>query len=363
MYPSCENLTEAAQSLSICARINETELDDEQPLFDEDLERIVQMTVFILFGFIFVAGLIGNALVVIVVAFNPLMRSTTNILIINLAISDLMFVVMCIPFTASDYILPNWPFGDSLCKTVQYMIVVTCLASVYTLVLMSLDRFLAVVHPISSMSIRTERNALIATVLAWVFIFTTAIPTAVCHGEISYMHKGVNHTACLFLEDGYNHSLFQISFFLSSYVIPLSLISFLYVGMLSRLWKTGPGGKNSKESRKGKKRVTRMIVFVVVAFSICWAPIQIILVLKSLKLYRTTTLTVSIQIISHVLAYLNSCLNPFLYAFLSENFRKAFRKVMWCGPGSSQYILAAPDTKSTRTGTRHGNGAASVDIL
>jgi allatostatin A receptor len=119
------------------------------------------------------------------------------------------------------------PFGDAMCKTVQYMIVVTCLASVYTLVLMSLDRFLAVVHPISSMSIRTEKNALMyvkykmsifhftfrATILAWVFIFTTAIPTAICHGEITYMHKGVNHTACLFLEDGYNHSLFQVSLF------------------------------------------------------------------------------------------------------------------------------------------------------
>lgn len=54
----------------------------------------------------------------------------------------------------------------------------------------------------------------------------------------------------------------------------------------------------------------------VVAFSICWAPIQVILVLKSLRLYETTTLTVSIQIISHVLAYLNSCLNPFLYGKL-----------------------------------------------
>ncbi|CRL02286.1 CLUMA_CG015406, isoform A [Clunio marinus] len=344
MYPSCDNFTDAARELSICnpSKLNETEL--EQPLFDEDLERIVSLTVFVLFGFIFVAGLIGNALVVIVVAFNPLMRSTTNILIINLAISDLMFVIMCIPFTASDYILPNWPFGDLMCKIVQYMIVVTCLGSVYTLVLMSLDRFLAVVHPISSMSIRTERNALIATLLAWFFIFTTAIPTAICHGEDTYMHKGENRTACLFLvEQGYNHSLFQISFLLSSYVIPLSLISFLYVGMLSRLWSSN----------------------AVVAFSICWAPIQIILVLKSLRLYETTTLTVSIQIISHVLAYLNSCLNPFLYAFLSENFRKAFRKVMWCGPTSSHYILAAPDTtKSTRTGTRHtGNGAASVDIL
>lgn len=126
------------------------------------------------------------------------------------------------------------------------MIVVTCLGSVYTLVLMSLDRFLAVVHPISSMSIRTERNALMyvklkrqsgklfpflfflyfrATLLAWFFIFTTAIPTAICHGEVTYMHKGDNHTACLFLsEQGYNHSLFQVRSQLgSSYIHTLSL--------------------------------------------------------------------------------------------------------------------------------------------
>lgn len=51
-----------------------------------------------------------------------------------------------------------------------------------------------------------------ATLLAWFFIFTTAIPTAICHGEVTYMHKGDNHTACLFLsEQGYNHSLFQVS--------------------------------------------------------------------------------------------------------------------------------------------------------
>ena len=68
MYPSCENLTQSAQELSICdlGRLNETDADVDQPIFDEDLEKIVSMTVFVLFGFIFVAGLIGNALVVIV---------------------------------------------------------------------------------------------------------------------------------------------------------------------------------------------------------------------------------------------------------------------------------------------------------
>jgi hypothetical protein len=91
--------------------------------------------------------------VVIVVAANQQMRSTTNLLIINLAVADLLFIVFCVPFTGTDYVLPFWPFGDVWCKIVQYLIVVTAYASVYTLVLMSLDRFLAVVHPITSMSV------------------------------------------------------------------------------------------------------------------------------------------------------------------------------------------------------------------
>jgi len=95
--------------------------------------------------------------VVLVVAANQQMRSTTNLLIINLAVADLLFIVFCVPFTATDYALPCWPFGDTWCKVVQYLIVVTSMASVYTLVLMSLDRYLAVVFPIKSMSVSNKR--------------------------------------------------------------------------------------------------------------------------------------------------------------------------------------------------------------
>lgn len=67
----------------------------------------------------------------------------------------------------------------------------------------------------------------------------------------------------------FNFYFSQISFFLSSYIVPLTLISILYVGMLIRLWHSAPGSKVSAESRRGKKRVTRMVVFVVLGeFSI-----------------------------------------------------------------------------------------------
>ncbi|PSN53994.1 Allatostatin-A receptor [Blattella germanica] len=247
------------------------------------------------------------------------MRSTTNLLIINLAVADLLFIVFCVPFTATDYVLPFWPFGDIWCKIVQYLIVVTAYASVYTLVLMSLDRFLAVVHPITSMSIRTERNAIAAIAVTWVVILLASVPVYLSHGEVTYTYSSAEHTAC-------------IIFFLTSYATPLALICGLYLWLLVRLWRgAAPGGHVSAESRRGKKRVTRMVVVVVVIFAVCWFPIQLILVLKSVDKYEITNTSVMIQIISHVLAYMNSCVNPILYAFLSDHFRKAFRKVINCG--------------------------------
>ncbi|XP_053949839.1 allatostatin-A receptor-like [Anastrepha ludens] len=328
----------------------------------DPLERVVSTIVPVFFGIIGLAGLLGNALVILVVVANQQMRSTTNLLIINLAISDILFVIFCVPFTATDYVLPEWPFGNLWCKFVQYMIVVTCHGSVYTLVLMSLDRFLAVVHPVTSMSLRTERNAMLAIIFAWVLIVTTAIPVALSHSVQLYYFKGRNYTACVFSshEEIWNLVAFQVSFCASSYVTPLTLIFFLYMCMLARLWKSAPGCKPSAESRKGKRRVTRMVVVVVLAFAICWLPIHVILVLKALDMYASTHLTVIIQIISHVLAYTNSCINPFLYAFLSENFRKAFRKVVWCGT-PPPLINNQQITKTTRT--TNCNGTSNVEML
>lgn len=144
---------------------------------------IVRHIVPVFFGFIGITGLLGNALVVMVVLSNPNMRSTTNLLIINLAMADLLFVVFCVPFTGSDYVLDEWPYGDIWCRVVQYLIVVTAHASIYTLVLMSLDRYLAVVHPIASMVIRTETHTMRAIFVMWFLILTSAIPVLYIHGE------------------------------------------------------------------------------------------------------------------------------------------------------------------------------------
>lgn len=154
-----------------------------ETIISETTLIIVSTVVPIFFTFIGITGLLGNALVVLVVLSNQNMRSTTNLLIINLASADLLFVVFCVPFTGSDYVLDEWPYGDVWCRIVQYLIVVTAHASIYTLVLMSLDRYLAVVHPIASMVIRTETHTLRAISVLWCIILTTAIPVLYIHGE------------------------------------------------------------------------------------------------------------------------------------------------------------------------------------
>ncbi|XP_043471916.1 allatostatin-A receptor-like isoform X4 [Leptopilina heterotoma] len=326
---------------------------EEDSSFDRELvEQIVAIVVPLFFGLIGVLGLVGNSLVVLVVAANPGMRSTTNILIINLAVADLLFVLFCVPFTATDYVLPFWPFGNIWCKVVQYLIIVTACASVYTLVLMSLDRYLAVVHPIASMSVRTETHAFIAICILWAVILTVSIPALIIHGEEMDISSSENLTACRILPQ-FNWPLFQVSFFLSSYVVPLTLIIGLYICMLLRLWR---GSRISAESRRGRKRVTRLVVVVVGVFAFCWLPIQLILVIKSVDKYPLTTPTIMLQIASHVLAYTNSCVNPFLYAFLSENFRKAFRKIIYCKSRLDPHHRLGPPTRTTRA-------ASTGDIL
>lgn len=114
--PLSINISGSSANLSHpCLNYTDQQYDGGGP----GIEYIVSIVVGICFGVIGVAGLIGNALVVLVVAANPTMRSTTNLLINNLAIADLLFVFCCIPFTATDYILPTWPFGNFGCKLVS----------------------------------------------------------------------------------------------------------------------------------------------------------------------------------------------------------------------------------------------------
>jgi len=328
---------EEVESEGVLSDQNVTEsynITQEEVKFQEDLATlmtIVPYLVPILFSLIIIVGSVGNILVVLVVSLNKTMRNNTNILILNLAVSDLLFLLFCVPFTAADYALTSvWYFGELWCKLNQTIIVCTAYVSIYTLVLMATDRYLAVVFPVSSKTIRTNVNTQIAIALGWGISLVFSSPAFFLHGLVESRAK-VNQYQCSFTNDSTAFMVFQGSFFVLSYFLPLVLIVCLYSVMLHTLWyKTSAGGHMSRESMKNKKRVVTLVTMVTLMFSISWLPIQLILLLKAVGMYKVTIVNISIQIASHILAYSNSCINPILYAFLSPSFRAGFRKVLTC---------------------------------
>ncbi|XP_030573949.1 allatostatin-A receptor [Drosophila novamexicana] len=325
----------------------------------EAIRATVRWVVPFFFGIIAISGFFGNLLVILVVLLNKNMHSTTNLLIVNLAAADLLFVIFCVPFTAIDYVTQHWPFGKMWCRSVQYLIVVTAYSSIYTLVLMSIDRFLAVVHPIRSRMLRTEHITKIAIFTLWTVVLTVSMPVTFAHDVVvGYDNQtNVTYAMCRYIDnDVLDLSTFQVSFFISSYLLPLMVISGLYVRMIMRLWHQGTGVRMSKESQRGRKRVTRLVVVVVIAFASLWLPVQLILLLKALDMYEINMFNVILQIVAHTMAYTSSCINPLLYAFLSDNFRKAFYKAINCSNRYHNYTSDLPPPRKTSCGRTSTTG-------
>ncbi|KAM6981122.1 galanin receptor type 1b [Aplochiton taeniatus] len=255
-------------------------------------------------------------------------RSTTNIFILNLSVADLLFILFCVPFQATIYFLPEWIFGAFLCKFVHYFVMVSMLVSIFTLVTMSVDRYIAVVQSKRSPSIRSKRNALIAISVIWALSLMFGVPVAQ-HQILTDHPEAPNSSFCweMWL-DGVSKHTYKVTILLIGYLLPLMLITCCYAKVLFHLHKKI---KNmSKKSDRSKRKTAKTVLLVVMAFLICWMPHHIIAMWVEFGQFPLNDATFAFRIISHCLAYGNSCVNPLLYAFLSENFRKACRQVFTC---------------------------------
>ncbi|KAK7135014.1 hypothetical protein R3I93_018196 [Phoxinus phoxinus] len=289
--------------------------------------KVESVIISVIFSIIFLVGTVGNCLVLAVLIRNGQMNTkSTNLFILNLGLADLCFIVFCVPFQATIYTMDEWVFGPFVCKAVHFIIYLTMYASIFTLTAVSLDRYLAIRYPLRSRETRTPRNALTSISLVWALSLFCSSP------YLSYYQQmDLNGTTvCIPAWNIHHRRAMDVCTFIFGYLIPVLILGITYARTIRYLWTSVDPMQDMSESRKAKRKVTKMIIIVAVLFCLCWLPHHLVILCMLFGHFPLNHTTYVIRILSHLVAYANSCLNPIVYALVSKHFRKGFKKVFGC---------------------------------
>ncbi|XP_036395394.1 opioid receptor, delta 1b [Megalops cyprinoides] len=285
---------------------------------------IIAISITALYSVICVVGLLGNILVMYGVVRYTKMKTATNIYIFNLALADAL-ATSTLPFQSAKYLMNTWPFGELICKVVIAIDYYNMFTSIFTLTMMSVDRYIAVCHPVRALDFRTPIKAKIINVCIWILSSAIGVPIMIM-AVTKVTDKG--KTVCMLKfpdPDWYWDTVTKICVFIFAFVVPVLVITICYGLMILRL-KSVRLLSGSKEKDKNLRRITRMVLVVVAAFIICWTPIHIFIIIKTLvEIDQKNPFVIASWHLCIALGYTNSSLNPVLYAFLDENFKRCFR--------------------------------------
>ncbi|CAF0720920.1 unnamed protein product [Adineta steineri] len=279
----------------------------------------------------------GNALVCLIVFHFMGVVTVTNLFIANLAVTDLLIGLFCIPIVLiSDYLLSDWPFGTFMCKFTSFAQSVFVVCTVYTLIAMSVDRYIAIIHPLNQKLTRKQCRILIG--LLWTFALVFSSPIFIdMHIRHTCFHRDSNNeteytqTLCETiglppkLQTAYNVATITII-----YLIPLCVLTIIYIRLGWQLHQTrAPGEAHSERDakiKKSKKKVIKMCFVVVIMFGVCWFPMQLYTnILHSyLDAIFHQEYVPHVYFAFHLMAMSNSCVNPAIYGVMSSNFRAGY---------------------------------------
>lgn len=308
--------------------------DTSAELFDKGM---VLPILYVLFAF----GLLGNSTVIWVLLRHIKLKTMTDISLLNLALSDLI-MALSLPMWAHDFQSP------AICKLMTAIYQLGFYSGTLFVTLMSMDRYLAIVHAVAAMRTRTLRYGVIASIAIWVISIILAAPQVI----FASLEIVDNSSQCqpVYPEETYeswklgrNFTENTVGFFLC-----LPVIIFCYVKILTVLYRC----RNSK-----KNRAVKLIFTIVCVFVVCWVPYNVAVFLKTLQILgMLSACEAQIKIdsamsASEIIALCHCCLNPIIYAFVSEKFRKACTGAGGSGSKKSGWTSSQKDTEKETSNT------------
>ncbi|XP_061681190.1 neuromedin-U receptor 1 [Syngnathoides biaculeatus] len=316
------------------------------------------LPIFLIYLIIFLVGVVGNVLTCTVISRNKVMWTPTNYYLFSLAVSDLLVLLLGMPLELYE-LWQNYPFllGKGGCYFKIFLFETVCLASILNVTALSVERYIAVVHPLRAKYMVTRTHAKRVIVTVWVLSVLCALPNTSLHG-ISYLSSNSSSpdgpekveipdsAICTLVKPQWTYNLIIQVTTLLFFFLPMLTISVLYtlIGLQLKQErmhqaleaKSGAGQDSfccarTQQQKARRQQVTKMLFVLVVVFGICWAPFHTDRLVWSFITEWTNSdrqIFEYVHIISGVLFYLSSAVNPILYNLMSTRFREMFKDVM-----------------------------------
>uniref|UniRef100_A0AAY5K3Y9 5-hydroxytryptamine receptor 7 n=1 Tax=Esox lucius TaxID=8010 RepID=A0AAY5K3Y9_ESOLU len=290
----------------------------------------------------------GNLLVVISVCFVKKLKQPSNYLIVSLAVADLSIAVAVMPFVSiTDLIGGQWIFGQVFCNVFIAMDVMCCTASIMTLCVISVDRYLGITKPLTYPVRQSGRCMAKTVLLVWLLSASITLPPL-----FGWAQNVNDDKVCLISQDvGYTIYSTAVAFY-----IPVSVMLMMYYRIyraakvsaakhtiqgfpklqkeveecasFSRLLKTD---RKNISIFKREQKAAATLGIVVGAFSICWLPFFLLSTARPFICgVECSCVPLWVERLLLWLGYANSLINPFIYAFFNRDLRTTYRNILLC---------------------------------
>nr|QIS93393.1 CXC motif chemokine receptor 4 CXCR4 [Cynops orientalis] len=308
----------------------------EEPCFkNNNFNRIFLPT---MYSIIFLMGIIGNGLVVLVMGYQKKSRTMTDKYRLHLSVADLLFV-FTLPFWSVDAVI-GWYLKEFLCKAVHVIYTVNLYSSVLILAFISLDRYLAIVHATNSQGTRKLLAEKVVYAGVWLPAVLLTVPDFI-FASVS-MEEGTYECNHIYPYESRQQWTvgFRFVHLTVGFVLPGLVILICYCIIISKL---------SHSKGHQKRKALKTTVILILTFFTCWLPYYITLsidtfiqlgVIKNITCDFEVTLQTWISV-TEALAFFHCCLNPILYAFLGAKFKSTAQNALTTvSRGSSLKILS-----------------------
>ncbi|KAL0965305.1 hypothetical protein UPYG_G00279500 [Umbra pygmaea] len=294
-------------------------------------------------------GLLGNVGLVYIIGRQKELRNVTNILIANLSCSDILMCVVCLPVTVIYTLMDRWVLGEALCKITPYVQCMSVTVSIFSLVLIALERHQLILHPTGWSP--AAGHSYLAVGLTWLVASIISLPflsyNILTNDPFQNLTaKFRDHVICMEEWPTDRHRLaYTTSLLLFQYCLPLLLVLLCYLRIFLRLRRRRDVVERSRIAR-GAQRINAMLAAIVAAFALCWLPLN---VFNTIFDWHHQVLPScqhdALFSACHLTAMASTCVNPVVYGFLNSNFQRELKTQLQrcqCGLGAPESYESFP---------------------